>query len=329
MKRFLLLFALIAWTGTLQAQCPGGQCPLPGVREDRQQRIEPALSETAKQAVVKIYALDGGFRGSGVAIHAESQKVVIITCKHLFNRWPSRVTVVLHDGRKQQADYIGVDDRVDLAAVALPAKDAPKPAAIASTPTDAQGAVFQIGYGHEQLQQRTGRYVKPSDTGPGELEFSFIPVGGDSGSGIFRASDGALVAVVNKFKSDVHQRPVCGVGVGRRDVQRFVEECCLPWLRREPVPQAQGPCRDCQCDLAGVRAQLSQVQQELGQLKLQPGAPGPAGPPGLPGTPGAPGKDGRDADAAELLALRQRVEALESVLKNLSGSLRIQVQPKR
>lgn len=329
MKRFLLLIALIAWTGTLQAQCPGGQCPLPGVREDRQPRIEPALAETAKQAVVKLYALDGGFRGSGVAIHAESQKVVVVTCKHLFNRWPSRVTVVLHNGKQLTADHIGVDDRVDLAAVAIAERDAPKPAAIASTPTDAQGAVFQIGYGDERLQQRSGRYVKPSDTGPGELEFSFIPVGGDSGSGIFRASDGALVAVVNKFKSDVHQRPVCGVGVGRRDVQRFVEECCLPWLRREPLPPAQGPCRDCQCDLAGLLAKLSLMQQEMGQLKLQSGLPGPAGPQGTPGVPGTPGKDGRDADAAELLALRQRVEALESVLKNLSGSLRIQVQPKR
>jgi len=82
MKRFLLLIAQLAWTGTLPAQCPGGQCPLPGVREERQPRIEPALTETAKQAVVKIHALDGSFRGSGVAIHAESRQVVIVTCKH-------------------------------------------------------------------------------------------------------------------------------------------------------------------------------------------------------------------------------------------------------
>lgn len=54
------------------------------------------------------------------------------------------------------------------------------------------------------------------------------------------------------------------------------------------------------------------------------GPPGSSGPRGEKGEPGQP----CPADAARIDALHKRVDSLEEVLKNLNGSIRIQVQPK-
>jgi hypothetical protein len=63
----------------------------------------------------------------------------------------------------------------------------------------------------------------------------------------------------------------------------------------------------------------------------QEGRAGPQGPPGPPGPKGDPGPPGKDADTAELRSevdkLRKKVTELERILKSLSGTLNIVVEP--
>lgn len=94
--------------------------------------------------------------------------------------------------------------------------------------------------------------------------------------------------------------------------------------------------------MAPIMEAIAALQQEIRAIQLKPGPPGPAGP---------PGKDGKDGDVAALLweieqlkgtikrledstatkheaaLLRGEVERLRQFINNLSGSIRIRVEP--
>lgn len=293
------------------APCPGGRCQQPPY-------IEKSLVQQAVKATVKISDVEGRFLGSGVIIASEHGVSAVVTCKHLFVQWPGRVQVMLHDGRKLDGHFIGVDQRNDLAAVAMKIHQEPK--AIASTPTEANADVFHVGYGNGRLQTRFGRYLRPGGAEPGELEFSFTPAPGDSGSGCYRASDGLLVAIVNRYKIGPDGG---GVGVGRRDVQRFVEETCWPYLKKQPIPQAERPTDKLEKQIRVVLDSLDKLEKMVEKSQCDcpkcecPRCDCPRG-------PGTPVPSPRDGDGR----MEARLAELENIVRNLKGTIRVQVSPK-
>jgi trypsin-like peptidase len=307
MKKFIALFALLlclAATLPARSQCPDGRCPRPMVLESTDRAISPVLAEKAAHATVRIYSPFGTFAGSGVRLHAEGGKEIIVTCKHLFPAWPDQVRVVGYDGKAFNAVLIGSAPEADLAAVAI-ASDAPATARLSEASVVANTPVFQFGWGGEKRQQRQGVYLRPGGVQAGELEFSFTPIPGDSGSGVYRVSDGALVAITNRYKKTPTGIAQGGVGVCADDVATFLNKTCLPWLRKQQAP--------------------SPTPQP--KLVTEPGPAGPAGPPGPQGPQGAPGPAGK-CDPAELEAITQRLQKLEATIANLNGTLRVRVEPK-
>lgn len=86
-------------------------------------------------------------------------------------------------------------------------------------------------------------------------------------------------------------------------------------------PTTANSSKDCGCDLKGLQATIEALQQQLANLKLEPGPAGPEGPQGPKGDPGeagkdgAPGpagKDGKDADGAKLAELEQTIINLQN-----------------
>lgn len=130
---------------------------------------------------------------------------------------------------------IGLDAKTDLAAVIYAASPRTKTVALTSTATNPGEAVFQLGYPQGwnaqrgTPHQRTG--VFQGHLPSGQLKFSFLPIGGDSGGGIYRASDGALLAVVS-MRAYPNTNHGWGTGNGGDDVARFMKECCLPFIHR-------------------------------------------------------------------------------------------------
>lgn len=88
-----------------------------------------------------------------------------------------------------------------------------------------------------------------------------------------------------------------------------------------PPPTSTG--KDCGCDLKGLQATIEALQQQLANLKLEPGPAGPEGPQGPKGDPGEvgpagpAGKDGKDADGAKLAELEQTIIDLQNQIKLL------------
>jgi hypothetical protein len=159
------------------------------------------------------------------------------------------------------------------------------------------------------------------------LATNFTVNDGDSGSGLFEAASGRLVGVV--WGSSAEGAAATGV----EDIQRFLAQRCSRWLGNSPscpTPRQPQPISD----LARLRTEIETLRRELTELKARPGVPGPAGPKGdkgetgpsgPPGPPGTPGADGNLQQ--EVAALRLEVRRLEDKLRNLSGSIRVRVEP--
>lgn len=91
------------------------------------------------------------------------------------------------------------------------------------------------------------------------------------------------------------------------------------------APPTTSTGKDCGCDLKGLQATIEALQQQLANLKLEPGPAGPQGPKGDPGevgkdgAPGPAGKDGQDADGAKLAELEQTIINLQNQINLLKN----------
>lgn len=242
--------------------------------------------------------------GSGTVVHVENGYACALTCGHVFRDERSRqmrsgqLSVIEPGGKPRYAVFLGIDPRTDLAAVWYVASEQTQAVSLTDSETAPGAAVFQLGYpmGHPRSgppHYRTGAYQGQEPNG--ELRFTFLPVSGDSGGGIYRAQDGKLLAVVSKRAYP--DRPYgWGTGNGGADVQRFLEETCLPWIRR--IRDGQPP-------------------QPSGPQQPRPGS-GPGSNP-VPAGPAQPG--GLGSGAAPTSTADARLKALEEAQASLQANL--------
>jgi hypothetical protein len=283
--------------------------------------------------------------GSGTCIAREGSYALVITCKHLFADGPGRVYCTFPNGQRAEASYLGSDGRSDLAAVAIYAQDGVPVTQLAEQPAGRGEPIYQVGYPHGRgPMARAGQalgivgYTQSANV----LGLSFGVEQGDSGSGIFRASDGTLVGVL--WGSDGRTSSATGI----EDIHRFVQEKCCRWfprLRRpnppsvppsgqvpglsippisgQPAPSMPArPAPDPSPALAAIAKlsdQVTALQTQIATLQQRPpakdGAPGPQGPPGKDGPPGPPGP------ATDTRALEQRIAVLEQQVRTIGKTI--------
>jgi hypothetical protein len=314
---FLLLVPALAVADSLNLR----PVPLPQTEQPRDtQFYRPAKApESLVHCVVQVRSSDDGEMwdcGSGVVVLREGDSAWIVTAKHVVNRARKSILVNYHDGPDAAAIFLEASPAADLALICARVPDVDVPAALlVEEPAIAGEPVWQVGYGDLQLRQRKGHLL---DSKKHELRLDIEVIGGDSGSGAFRASDLALVGLVRAASASAS---IC---VPADEVATFAEACLKRRLRRPrpqpprpgpkvrpdpvtvpgpepaplpapkpvpPMPKAE-PDPPEPVDLSPILAALAELKGELAAIKAAPAVPGPAGKDGKNGADGKPGAPG-------------------------------------
>lgn len=147
-------------------------------------------------------------------------------------------------------------------------------------------------------------------TSPGTARVENPPKGGQSGGGVFRKSDGALIGVLTGYNSaDPHEMIYVPCGRCRRQCQRqwgmwFGVCIANPVIQRPPqqtpLPPPQQPLEPSDRPAPPPPADVIGV----------PGPQGPQGERGEQGPAGPQGAPGRDGSTADVKALQLRIDQL-------------------
>lgn len=303
---------------------PPPDAPQPGVKEQRE-RTPMELTERSLHSVVRIYSEQGAFRGSGVLVESNiAGGTMVLTARHLFGgNWPSQVKIKTYDNRTFAANFILGDAQHDLAALVVPSGDVPTPSPLTRTPTQAGELIYQIGYGGNKLQWKVARYAQ--NLGDSAYRFSIDPIGGDSGSGVFRTSDGHLIAIVQKTN---------GIASGGPALAVLMQNACD--RHRPPQPKHDPPAPNPpSADLKVLINMVNELRVDIANIKLKEGPPGKDGKDGKDGLPGAQGPagpqgvPGKDADSILLKTMQDQIDVLRSEIAGIRktvGSLTVTVE---
>jgi len=320
------------------------------VRESREQyqgsaQVDPRVVAASAHITNDLGGSISG--GSGTVVHVDGDRALVLTCRHLFpGGQAGRVIVRLPSGRGYLGTLIAVDDRADLAALAIRSEPGMPSIRVAVTAASTGEVVWQVGYPNGRgPRQRAGisigiRGFVQRDTPV--TAFQLNTTSGDSGSGVFRASDSTLVAVL--WGGSGGETSATGIV----DIVRFVDRRCLTWFPRwrtpapdvvvevcpaSPVPgpgagSPAAPAPSSNGDSQVLLAELRKLQAQVQEIKNIRSQPGPAGPPGPEGQAGLQGQTGpvgpagpagppgKDADTTVILAeidsLRKQLQAVMS-----------------
>lgn len=289
--------------------CPGGVCP-------------PGTSIPPQVVAASVRVQQGPASGSGTVVQVTADRLaLVLTCRHVVAGGAQPVRVTFAAGETYEGVFLAADEHADLAAVAvaLRREHAAAAAPLAATAARSGEVCWQVGYpGGRGPVVRQGPVRDTglvSAAGVPVLGTGFPVQPGDSGSGLVRVADGALVGVV------WGSSPEGAAATPLPAVERFLSRACPRWCPPRP-PAVPRPADG---ELAALRGELAWLRTELEQLRQRPGPPGPRGERGPPGEPGPPGADA--AVRQELADVRQQLQALHTKLNTLSGSIRVKVEP--
>ncbi len=165
--------------------------------------------------------------GSGVII---SEDGYIATCAHVVSG-ASKIYVYLNDGTSYEAEIVSSDSVSDLAVIKVDATDLPYAAFADSGSLQIGEKVFAIGNMLGQLSNSCtrgcisgiDRSVSIDGNRMTLLQTDAAVNHGNSGGGLFRLSDGALVGIVNA-KSDASNVENLGFAIPSSDAAKVVSE---------------------------------------------------------------------------------------------------------
>lgn len=283
-----------------------------------------AMGQTVelRQAVVAVGMRDpsnpsGSFRTVGTVIDRTADSATVLTVAHLADGGRGQFWVAYPDGRRVDAQLVGLDRAHDLAVLR-----APQPGSVAVMPIADVGeipttgdTVEFIGHGGGQLRHmlvKVRGYAMDTEAGDlSQLVADFQPISGDSGGPfVFK---GKLVGV--QWGGPAHAQSSGAYeshGTEALHVRQFLTQyrVCPPGGNCQPqyYPQQQPT----QPPLVPVTPQQPKT------VKGETGPAGPQGPPGAKGDPGPPGKDGKSPSREELVAIIR--EEVIAILADSQGS---------
>lgn len=229
-----------------------------------------------------------------IEVDREKGHALVLTVWHLYLQGQGDLTVELADGTVLPAVSGSKGGRdLDVAAVLCAYHPSMRAAELADSLTPAGDEVVLVGYPHGGPQRvKRGRLLHAGSPAQGTAVFSTRPEQGDSGGGVFRASDHKLIAV--ESTSD-------GSATGWVAARKFLDDRCC-WLRpRRPCPPRPAPTQP------PPAKELPPLGPDPGGVSPPPPAAGANGRDGVDGKPGANGRDGRDADGSRLAALEAEI----------------------
>ncbi len=162
--------------------------------------------------------------GTGTIVANNGLASFIVTCKHVLpsKGQPDSIFVVFPGGYQATAQWLGVDQTADLSMIWIPSVDLPMPKIAAQLPPKGTQAI-QIGYPRGQgPHENDGTLIGPSGKthwGAQSIAFQMHSDHGDSGSGIFNAQTGEMIAVL--WGGDGKTTEATGVSDIRRYMQTF------------------------------------------------------------------------------------------------------------
>jgi Trypsin-like peptidase domain len=199
--------------------------------------------------------------GSGTIFHVDARRglAFVLTNHHVAPRDGAKITVTFPRGETRAATFVCTETDPDISIVAV-AGDAATPfVPLAEASPPAGTPVYQVGYPHGQGPAcRAGACQGQGGIVAGKfrnLNFQLNTTNGDSGSGIFRQSDGRLCAVlwggigptntsavpveyVHKMIREVDQKYSVIVGVGiirdRPPQPAQPQQPAAPWQPQQP-----------------------------------------------------------------------------------------------
>ena len=308
MKRLLSLLILLLVPYLAPAQCWGqaqGGRSVP-IQQPRWSQQQEWNAPSAPQALIRASCdlenmgvgpkgestpNNQGVGGTGTLIAVEGDWGLILTCGHIFPK-TGYPMAKFPGGQWGHCSVVATElnETHDLALLTISAQSTnlPRPVELADDATSTGEQVWQIGYPwHTQgrVHVRTGTLLDRSPSGGEFFLYSFVPVSGDSGGGIFRQRDSKLIGVLSASIGPNPQTMNSGDGTGLAGIQRFVrKQACLKTMfpRLWAILHKQPP---------GQPRQPSGPATKPAPSTKMPSEPQPGPSPG-PGTPGTNGKDG-------------------------------------
>ena len=214
------LIGLLSWVGMSPAQEPAYDPPAAAVTENA---VPDWLISVSVKVVQKV-SPSQYVSGTGTVIANNGLASFIVTCRHVLptQGQPESIAVVFPGGYQATAQWLGVDRSADLCMIWIPAVNLPMPKIAAQLPATGTQA-FQIGYPRGKgPHENFGTLKGPSGTthwGAQSIAFQMHSDHGDSGSGIFNAQTGEMLAVL--WGGDGRTTEATGVNDIRRYIQTF------------------------------------------------------------------------------------------------------------
>ena len=252
-----------------------------------------------------------GRGGSGVIVHVEGGKALVLTCRHVADAVGMPTITVGGRTAKAVGDVFVDKTNADLAMFVIDADE--DTVAIDVAAADVQHGDEVVQLGHPNGGPMKGRSGLVKSLTQSRVFTSLMVATGDSGSGMFR--NGKLVGIIaeNTRARTEDSREYPGIAVCLPQVRRFVDACRerlrerlrLPPLEPRPKKMPEAP------------PEVPEVKPETPKAPYaQPGPAGPSGPAGKDGADGAPGRDGKDADMA---AIQKMIDAGFAKIKVVPG----------
>jgi hypothetical protein len=195
----MLLTLLLLRPATAQwEQPPGPEFRPPQVSQQPGQVPAWIVAASVKVQV----CTDHCWLGSGTVFHVDSKRrlAFVLTNHHVVPAERSSIKVTFPNGRAYQAAFICTETDPDVSIVAIQGEASTPYVPLAEASPPAGTPIYQVGYpgGHGPVpRQGVSRGMRSFDRkGVQNLDVSLGSAGGDSGSGIFRASDGKLCGVL-------------------------------------------------------------------------------------------------------------------------------------
>lgn len=316
MTRLLTLLLVLVLPEVSPAQCWGQSSPAgrPTVTEQPGQQY--GVPAAIARACVRIRSGNSG--GSGICCWHEpgSTTAIILTCRHVVSNPSASLVVTFPPDKTQSARFICYDPGgADIAAILVTADDSTPCVPIARYQLSPGEPVWLVGYPQGKgFTTRAGQFrgmVGHEHSGAPVYGYSVWSDHGDSGAGIVRQSDGAVVSIL--WGGDKRNNTVTHA-TGLPEIYRTIEQCQKRPQQPGYPPQQPG----------GVPGQVPVIGGGIGVIGPGGGAAGIGiiSRPSPPPVTAPPPVDTSAKISADLEALKKQVAENYDKLAEMIGKIK-------